>query len=82
MLRLVMLIVWAAVIGSFLGLVPSPFAKWLTLLGSVLLLAHLAEYFIFSKKIADKRHSSMKGFFMTMVFGVIYINDRKHFRRN
>jgi len=76
-LRVIMLVVWAAILGAFLGLLPSAYAKWLTLLGAILLVAHLVEYFVFSKRISNKGDSTLKGFVMTIVFGVIYINGRQ-----
>ncbi len=75
-LRVIMLVVWAAILGAFLGLLPSAYATWLTLLGAILLVAHLIEYFVFSKRISSKNDSTLKGFLMTIVFGVIYINGR------
>lgn len=71
-MKIITLLFWVAVIAAVLNIIPLPYATWLTITGVVIFLAHVVEYFIFSKKIKAKGDSPIKSFVMTMVFGIFY----------
>jgi uncharacterized protein YhhL (DUF1145 family) len=73
-MKILTLIFWAIVLAASFQLIPSPFSIWLCTLGGLILVAHVVEYIVLFKKIKAKGDSSLKAFWMTMVFGVFYFN--------
>ncbi len=71
------LILWAIGIVNLL----EPFNGWFFYVASaifyLLLIAHLAECFIFRKKILNSHDTPFVAFAMTLLFGVIYLGSIK-----
>lgn len=71
---IVILIFWLTVILALFQLMPTSYCFYLIIAASVILLAHVIEYFVFSDKVKAKGDSSFKSFVMTMLFGLFYFN--------
>ncbi|MFT5137600.1 MAG: hypothetical protein ACI8XV_002640 [Arenicella sp.] len=74
MIKIIPIALWAIVIASFLTVFP--YHQWLRIFGVVLLVTHLAEYFIYSNRINKKGDSRFKSLLMTIVFGVVYVKSK------
>ena len=74
MVKSIPIALWAIIITSYL--VVFPYHQWLRIFGVVLLVSHLAEYFIYSDTINKKGDGRLKSLLMTMVFGVIYVKSK------
>lgn len=70
--KLIILVVWLLIIISLFNILPQTMKITLQYLGVLLLLAHLAEYFMFKKTIRKKPESAFSAFILTMIFGVFY----------
>lgn len=75
MWKAAVLLIWAAIIANLLLTLPAALVFPLHLLGAVLLLAHVLEFFLFRQKISAKGDSTATSVVMTLVFGTVYIND-------
>ena len=70
--KLILLLVWLLIIISLFNVIPHTMRTTLQYLGVLLLLAHLAEYFMFKKTISKKPESPFSAFILTMIFGLFY----------
>ena len=73
MIKLIILLAWGLVVANFFVAMPAAMVTPLKLMGVFLVIAHLAEYFIFRKAIAAKGDGGLKSFVMTFLFGLAYI---------
>lgn len=73
MKKAIVLALWALVIVNLVTVLPTAMVMPLKIFGVLLVVAHIAEYFIFSEQIKAKGDSRMKSMLMTLVFGVVYI---------
>lgn len=74
MIKIIPIALWAIVIASFVMVFP--YHQWLRIFGVVLLVSHLAEYFIYSAAISKKNDGKFKSLLMTVVFGVVYVKSK------
>jgi uncharacterized protein YhhL (DUF1145 family) len=75
MIRIILLLVWALIVVNLLVALPAILVAPLKILGVLLVVAHIAEFFIFKKDITEKNDGPFKSFFMTLVFGAVYIKN-------
>lgn len=75
MIKIILLIVWALIVANLFVALPGILVTPLKILGVLLVVAHIAEYFIFKKAIDAKRDGLVKSFLMTFVFGAVYIKN-------
>jgi len=71
MAKIIVLALWAAVAASFF--IEFPYSDILTQFGIALALIHVVEFFIYQAQIKSKGDSAVKSFFMTIVYGIVYI---------
>ena len=76
MLKAIVLPLWAAIIANLFGVFPLAWQTPLNIIGALLVVAHLAEYFIFKDKIKALGDSPINAFLQTMVFGVLYFGKK------
>ena len=72
MLKSIVIALWLLIIYNIFMPLAGTLGQILTWLGTILLLAHLIEFFVFREKIKAKGDDTAKSFLMTMVFGFIY----------
>tara|TARA_Y100000591_G_C21652668_1_gene603686 strand:- start:438 stop:680 length:243 start_codon:yes stop_codon:yes gene_type:complete len=53
------------------------FSTWLNYLAVLLLAIHLLEFIFFFKTIKGSEDNLIKGFFQTLIFGILYIGPLK-----
>lgn len=70
----IILFVWLAVVANLFLPTPEWLDQTLKVIGLFLLIAHLIECVIFSKKIRRNHRPAAKGFLMVFVFGVVHLN--------
>ena len=70
--KLIFSIVWLAVIVNFFYSFPEWLALALNVIGVLLVLTHLTEFFVFRKVIAQQPESFLLKFIMTFLYGVLY----------
>lgn len=75
MLKILLAVVWGLVIANVLIALPQPMVWPLHAVGSFLVVAHIAEYFIFNRVIKAKGDGTLKSFLMTFFFGTVYIKN-------
>jgi len=72
MIKIILLAVWALVIANFFVAFPPAWVLPLKILGGLLAVAHVIEYFVFKDKVTAQGDSPIKSFLMTFVFGIAY----------
>lgn len=75
MIKVIILAVWALVIANLFISLPATLALALKILGVLLLVAHIVEFFIFKEKVEAQGDSPLKSFLMTLVFGIAYFGQ-------
>lgn len=65
--------VWALIVANLFVALPALMVTPLKILGLLLAVAHIVEFFIFKKDIDAKGDSAAKSFLMTFIFGAVYI---------
>ena len=53
------------------------FSSWVNYFAILLLSIHLVEYIVFYKRIKNAGENFLYGFFMTLIFGILYIDPLK-----
>ena len=53
------------------------YSSWVNYFSILLLSIHLVEYIVFYKKIKNAGENLLYGFFMTLIFGILYIDPLK-----
>lgn len=66
--------IWLLVITNLLLPTPGWLDQTLKVAGIFLLVAHVLECLMFSRKIRANHRPAMKGYMMVLVFGVIHLN--------
>ena len=77
MLKPILLIVWALVVLNLLVSLPTAIVWPLHAIGVFLVVAHIAEFLIFYKRIKAKGDGFVKSFINTLLFGMVYIKNLK-----
>ena len=75
MVKGILIIVWAVIIANLFIALPDSMVFPLKALGVILVIAHIAEFFIFRKDIKAKGDGALKSFVMTFLFGAAYIKN-------
>ena len=75
MLKIILSLVWVLVVANLFIALPQPLVWPLQALGVFLVVAHIAEFFIFNKVIKAKGDGALKSFVMTFLFGAVYIKN-------
>jgi len=75
MLKGMLIIVWVAIVANLFIVLPDALVWPLKALGVLLVVAHIAELFIFRKDIEAKGDGTLKSFVMTFLFGAAYIKN-------
>ena len=70
--KIVTIIIWLLVIANFFVAFPDWANTALNGIGIFLVAAHLIEYVVFNKRIAEKPEGKVLAFVMTFFFGVLY----------
>lgn len=76
MKHIIVLGLWALMVANLLFSLPAAMVMPLKIFGVLLILAHIAEYFIFSTQIKAKGDSTLKSVLMTLVFGIVYVKSK------
>ncbi len=76
MIKAILIGVWGLIIANQFLAFPATLSLSLNVLGGLLIVAHLVEFFVFRDKIRSKADHPLKAFIMTMVFGLAYIQGR------
>ncbi|NND81678.1 MAG: DUF1145 domain-containing protein [Gammaproteobacteria bacterium] len=71
-MKFIVLPLWIAIVANLLGVLPAAWYTPLNVVGALLVVAHLAEYFIFQDKIKARGDSPLNAFIQTMLFGILY----------
>jgi len=69
-------LVWVAIIVSLFVALPANMNGIFAVTGALLLIAHLVEFFVFRQRIAKKQQGIATQFILTLIYGVIYIQQR------
>ena len=69
-------LVWAAIVASLFVALPANMNGIFAVLGGLLLIAHLVEFFVFRQRIARKQQGVAGQFILTLTYGLIYIQQR------
>lgn len=75
MIKAIILVVWGLIIANLFIPFPATLALAFKILGVLLVVAHVAEYFLFKDKVAAQGDSPAKAFLMTLVFGIAYFGQ-------
>lgn len=72
--KLVLSVVWAMILANLVVTFPEWLARTLYVLGALLVVAHLVEYVVFHKRIAQRPEGPVVAFVMNLFFGLFYWN--------
>ena len=67
------IVLWALLGLNFL----LDYSSWVNYFAILLLSIHLVEYIVFYKRIKNAGENLLFGFFMTLIFGILYIDPLK-----
>ena len=76
MIKIIIVAIWALVIANLFIAFPPAWVMPLKIIGGLLAIAHVIEFFVFRDKVKAQGDSPLRSFLMTFVFGVAYFGQR------